>query len=242
MCICWSPFPNSSPITYINNHGRITHASKLTVLPRLSYDKTSNRNLLAGVFCQISTSPTSLPQGLRNHPAYADSTSPASPSYNDDSLPTYTSLTHPLHPPPLANEKSSQQSAPDVLHFLNHGTDSILSLSFRYGVPISALRRANGITSDHLLLARRTVLIPGEYYKGGVSLSPRPVEGEEEEARKGKIRRWMVACKVAEWVFLFLGCFRFAGVKGDVLRFLERKEADGIVPPRRIDTMSHSYT
>jgi hypothetical protein len=92
------------------------------------------------------------------------------------------------------------------------------------------------------LLARRTVLIPGEYYKGGVSLSPRPVEGEEEEARKGKIRRWMVACKVAEWVFLFLGCLCFGGVKGDVLRFLERKEADGIVSPRRIDTMSHFYT
>jgi hypothetical protein len=57
------------------------------------------------------------------------------------------------------------------------------------------------------LLARRTVVIPGEYYKGGVSLSPRPVEGEEEEARKGKIRRWMVACKVAEWVFPFLVWF-----------------------------------
>ncbi len=94
-----------------------------------------------------------------------------------------------------------------MLHFLNHSTDSVLSLSLRYGVPIGALRRANGITSDHLLLARRTVVIPGEFYKGGVSLSPRPVEGEEEEARKGKIRRWMVACKVAEWVPLSLISF-----------------------------------
>jgi len=32
-----------------------------------------------------------------------------------------------------------------------------------------------------------------------VSLSPRPVEGEEEEVRKAKVRRWMVACKVAEY-------------------------------------------
>ena len=44
------------------------------------------------------------------------------------------------------------------------------------------------------------MVIPGEYYKGGVSLSPRPVEGEEEERRKGIVRRWMVACKVAEYV------------------------------------------
>lgn len=42
-------------------------------------------------------------------------------------------------------------------------------------------------------------MIPGEFYKGGVSLSPRPIEGEEEERRKGIVRRWMVACKVAEY-------------------------------------------
>lgn len=32
-----------------------------------------------------------------------------------------------------------------------------------------------------------------------MSLSPRPIDGEEEELRKAKIRRWMVACKVAEY-------------------------------------------
>jgi hypothetical protein len=42
-------------------------------------------------------------------------------------------------------------------------------------------------------------LIPGEYYKGGVSLSPRPIEGEEEEMRKGKIRRFMTSCKVSDY-------------------------------------------
>ena len=85
-----------------------------------------------------------------------------------------------------------------MLHFLDPTRDTISSLSLRYGVPHEALRRTNGLFADHLLAARRTLLIPGEYYKGGVSLSPRPVEGEEEEIRKAKVRRWMVACKVAE--------------------------------------------
>lgn len=86
----------------------------------------------------------------------------------------------------------------DVLHFVDPSHDSILSLSLRYGVPSQALRRLNGLYADHLLAARRTILIPGEFYKGGVSLSPGPVDGEEEDIRKIKIRRWMVACKVAE--------------------------------------------
>lgn len=86
----------------------------------------------------------------------------------------------------------------DVLHFVDPSHDSVLSLSLRYGVPSQALRRLNGLYADHLIAARRTVLIPGEFYKGGVSLSPRPIDGEEEDMRKIKIRRWMVACKVAE--------------------------------------------
>lgn len=87
----------------------------------------------------------------------------------------------------------------DTLHFIDHEHDSIASLSLRYNVPAAALRRANNITSDHLLLARRTVIIPGEFYKAGVSLSPRPIEGEEEEQRKGKIRRFMTSCKVSDY-------------------------------------------
>ncbi|KAG6112854.1 hypothetical protein E4U13_004092 [Claviceps humidiphila] len=87
----------------------------------------------------------------------------------------------------------------DVLHFLNHDVDSVTSLSFRYGVPAAALRRANNLTSDHLLWGRRTICIPSKYYKGGLSLSPRPVDGEEEETRKNKIRRFMTACKVSDY-------------------------------------------
>ena len=66
-------------------------------------------------------------------------------------------------------------------------------------MPQDALRRKNSLFADHLLAARKTLLIPGEFYKGGVSLSPQPVEGEEEEQRKAKIRRWMVACKVSDY-------------------------------------------
>ncbi|CZR66125.1 uncharacterized protein PAC_16026 [Phialocephala subalpina] len=154
-------------------------------------------------FCQVSTTPSPLPQGPRDPPSYTPpssssklKSSPLSqdpPSYSDE-LPSYSSLANPHTPPP---EKG--QPAEDVLHFLDHQHDSMTSLSFRYNVPIAALRKANNITSDHLLLARRTVIIPAEYYKGGVSLSPRPVEGEEEERRKGIVRRWMVACKVSEY-------------------------------------------
>lgn len=86
----------------------------------------------------------------------------------------------------------------DVLHFLDPCQDTILSLSFRYGVPHDALRRKNNLFADHLLAARRTILIPGEFYRGGVSLSPEPMEDEEEQIEKTKIRRWMVACKVSE--------------------------------------------
>lgn len=156
-----------------------------------------------GPFCQISTAPTSLPQGLRDPPAYSpplsiNATSTNHPPSNVDELPAYTSLDF---DGPKINEKDdkiTKEPAEDVLHFLDPAHDTILSLSLRYGVPQDVLRRTNGLFADHLLAARRTILIPGEFYKGGVSLSPQPVEGEEEEIRKAKIRRWMVACKVAE--------------------------------------------
>ncbi|KAF4632383.1 hypothetical protein G7Y89_g5736 [Cudoniella acicularis] len=156
-------------------------------------------------FCQVSTTPSPLPQGLKEPPAYTlpsqSSTRPATVPPEEDELPTYASLTpNPSHPQPLAEKSSSSHPpAEDVLHFLDHSNDTLTSLSFRYSVPIPVLRRANNITSDHLLLARRSVIIPGEFYKDGVSLSPRPVEGEEEERRKAIVRRWMVACKVSEY-------------------------------------------
>jgi hypothetical protein len=92
-----------------------------------------------------------------------------------------------------------EEDAPDVLHFVDPMNDTIALLSIRYGVPPGVLRQTNGIYSDHLLAARKTILISGKYYKGGVSLNPRPVEGEEIDLKKSKIRRWMVACKIADY-------------------------------------------
>lgn len=142
--------------------------------------------------------PTTLPQGLKEPPSY---NTVATGSAERIPPPPYTASAS-RHAEPL-DEKSvsldGSTSAEDVLHFLNHRDDTVTSLSLRYGVPAAVLRRANNITSDHLLQGRRTIIIPGEYYKGGVSLSPRPIEGEEEEMRKAKIRRLMVACKVSEY-------------------------------------------
>jgi len=176
----------------------------LLYAPPISHKRTgwSAHNVTPGPFCQISTGPSSLPsQGLRDPPAYS---MPPSPQ------PAYAALASPRidDEPPAYSATNTYQTrkqeyplaapAEDVLHFLDPSQDTILSLSLRYGVPHDALRRKNNIFADHLLAARRTILIPGEFYKGGVSLSPEPLEDEEEEIRKTKVRRWMVACKVAE--------------------------------------------
>ena len=142
-------------------------------------------------YCQITTEPSALPQGLRDPPAYSEADKP--PSNIDDEPPAYSARSE-----QLPSEKAKEdEPAPDVLHFLTPN-DSMHSLGLAYGVPVNALRKTNNVYADNLLQGRRTVLIPGEYYKGGVSLSPRPLEGEEEEMKKQKIRRWMVGCKVAE--------------------------------------------
>ena len=148
-------------------------------------------------YCQITTEPSLLPQGLRDPPAYEETPLKVQRVEDDEleeELPAYSAH----QPKPVLDEKGRQEEpAPDVLHFVTQG-DSMNSLALAYGVPINALRRVNNVYSDHLVQGRRTLLIPGEYYKGGVSLSPSPPEGEEEEMKRGKVRRWMVGCKVAE--------------------------------------------
>ncbi|KAI0166520.1 hypothetical protein GGR57DRAFT_446975 [Xylariaceae sp. FL1272] len=157
-------------------------------------------------YCQISHTDYTLPPGLRDPPSYAASAVNASsrlappPPYS----PSAKGGPPPLTPQDEKLAAARDEPAEDILHFLDHDHDSINSLSLRYGVPAGALRRANNIHSDNLILGRRTVVIPGEHYKGGVSLSPRPVEGEDEEARKAKIRRWMVACKVHDYEIALL--------------------------------------
>ena len=148
-------------------------------------------------YCQISTEPSALPHGLRDPPAYSKSDEQETlrhPNDDDENPPAY-SVNSAYRPPP--EKQKPDEPAPDVLHFLTPN-DSTHSLALAYGVPINALRKTNNVYTDNLLQGRKTVLIPGEYYKGGVSLSPQPIDGEEEEMKKQKVRRWMVGCKVAE--------------------------------------------
>lgn len=147
-------------------------------------------------FCQISIEQSPLPQGLNDPPPYTPNPRELLRRSSDEELPAYSTLSFSQTTP---QKKPTEKPHEDVLHFLDHNQDTLYSLALRYGVPINALRKANNIASDHLLLARRTILIPGEYYKDGVSLNPRPIEGEEEELRKSKVRKWMVACKVSEY-------------------------------------------
>jgi hypothetical protein len=145
-------------------------------------------------YCQISTGPSALPpQGLREPPSYL----PPDEAHADDDLPPYSA--HNALQPQSEKSNPNHDNAPDVLHFVDTNNDSISSLALRYGVPADALRRTNKMYADHLLAARRTILIPGEFYKGGVSLSPRPLEGEEEEMKRTKLRKFMVTCKVSEY-------------------------------------------
>lgn len=144
-------------------------------------------------YCQITTEPSLLPQGLKDPPAYSsiDNNQPP-PNDDDEELPAYSS-----HAALQAPPEKQQPAAEDVLHFLKKD-DTLSSLSLAYKVPLPALRKANNLYADHLIQGRKTVIIPGEFYKGGVSLSPEPVEGEEEDLRKRKVRRFQVATKVAE--------------------------------------------
>ncbi|MCJ1341899.1 hypothetical protein MMC31_000077 [Peltigera leucophlebia] len=158
---------------------------------------------ILGPFCQTSNAPTSLPQRRHDPPPYSFSSASEVTPHNStlsklDELPAYSSLNFQTH---TGAEKGAhlKNDAEDVLHFLDPTKDTISSLSLRYNVPPEELRRNNALFADHLLAARRTVLIPGKFYKGGVSLSPRPINGEEDEIKKSKVRRWMVACKVAEY-------------------------------------------
>jgi hypothetical protein len=98
--------------------------------------------------------------------------------------------------PEQKDPEKNEEDAPDVLHFVDPANDTIDLLSIRYGVPASVLRKTNNIYADHLLAARKTILISGEYYKGGVAINPRPLDGEEMDMKKSKIRRFMVNCKV----------------------------------------------
>lgn len=153
-----------------------------------------------GPFCQNFTERDPLHQDVLDPPPYSSLPTPARVTQPpEEEPPSYFSLKNSkasLGNPILPSKTDTE----DVLHFIDPSKDSLSSLSLRYGVSQNELRRKNGLFADHLLVARQTIVIPGEFYKGGVSLSPVPVGGEEEEVRKSKIRRWMVACKVSRCV------------------------------------------
>lgn len=145
-------------------------------------------------YCQISSQPSALPsEGLRLPPSYRDNENATRaldlpPAY--DSLPprsqTLTDASSAARPP---------EDTEDTVHFLSPD-DSLHSLSLAYGVPQDILRKHNAIYSDSLLVARKFVLVPKAYYTGPpLSTPPDP----EEEERKNKVRRWMVATKCPEY-------------------------------------------
>ena len=174
-------------------------------------------------FCQISTGPSTLPQGLRDPPGY--DSRPGSPPHKKNNANIDRGINE--DEPPAYSARDTRRStiddepAPDVTHHL-HPSDSVQSLGLAYGVPLQILRQHNNLFTDHLLQGRRTVSIPGTHYKGE-SLSPNPVEGEEESERKAKVRRFMMQTKCHQYDMaeVYLG-----NAKGDVSRAIERWKDD----------------
>src|SRR5260370_23101267 len=76
-------------------------------------------------------------------------------------------------PPPSLETEKPEAKRPDVLHFIDPATDSVSSVAIRYGVPAAVPRRPNPLFSDHLRVARPTIVIPGGYH-ARAPLSPRP--------------------------------------------------------------------
>ncbi|PHH79087.1 hypothetical protein CDD80_5646 [Ophiocordyceps camponoti-rufipedis] len=183
-CTCATLLPSKASISAT----RLPCCARIVCAPCL---QTNRRFATCCPYCQVSTAPSPLPQGLRDPPAYRSVASTRASTASAVPPPP------PYSPSPAA--KARDKEASDIIHFLDHDHDTVSSLSLRYRVPASVLRRANNITSDQLLLGRKTILIPAQYCANGVSLSPCPVLGEEEELRKSKIRRFMIACKVADY-------------------------------------------
>jgi LysM repeat protein len=145
-------------------------------------------------FCQIAFGPNPLPaNGLRLPPAYP--TSSENGAHVPDELPpAYSSITGP------AVAGSQIPETDDVVHHLT-ADDSLSSLSLAYQVPTPVLRTHNGVYSDNLLSGRKWILIPRSHYQGPPLSSP---PNPEEEERKNRLRRWMVATKCPDYDFAVL--------------------------------------
>ncbi|KAK3399095.1 hypothetical protein B0T20DRAFT_392116 [Sordaria brevicollis] len=136
---------------------------------------------------------------------------PLPPPSSSESPPPYSTLPPSSSQPPAEQKK---EKIPDTIHHLLP-SDTLPSLSLRYSIPLPILLSHNNLplfslstssspfhsSSSALLFARgrRTISIPGEYNPSGISLSPNPVESDEEIERKRKIRKWMMTTKVADY-------------------------------------------
>lgn len=147
-------------------------------------------------FCQISSGPSALPKdGLRLPPSYTRTAPSSSHDIAEPPPPSYDDATTPRCVRVSERSTAHPHDTEDTLHFVS-GEDSLQSLSLAYQVPISILRQHNNLYSDQLLAARKWVLIPKSHYVGPpLSTPPNP----EEEERKTKLRRWMVATKCADY-------------------------------------------
>ncbi|KAL6252762.1 hypothetical protein RBB50_000481 [Rhinocladiella similis] len=160
-------------------------------------------------FCQVSSGPSALPKdGLRLPPSYSKTPistcrdgspppPPPPPSYDEA---TVISQRSPRRRTDLVNVSATNASPPsdteDTIHHVNGLDDTLASLSVAYNVPVPVLRQHNNLYSDTLLAARKWVLIPRSHYAGpALSTPPDP----EEEERKTKLRRWMVATKCPDY-------------------------------------------
>ncbi len=177
-------------------------------------------------FCQISSTPTALPQtGLRLPPSYTKvgtgetslrnllQESEAPPPY--ESLPRRGSASNPSAAPPT--------DTPDTVHHLSPN-DTLPALSLSYSVPINILRQHNNFPpsggADYLIAARKFLLIPASHYTGpSLSTPPDP----EEEERKNKLRRWMMATKCVDYSVAGL---YLKGAEWDVEVAVERFKGD----------------
>ncbi|KAI9651629.1 MAG: hypothetical protein M1831_000562 [Alyxoria varia] len=186
-------------------------------------------------YCQISTSDaSSLPSGgLRDPPSYTspprsppppeprnDQNTDEPPTY-DDALAASSNSTNNTHPSTTLFDDDIT-ARPDLIHHL-HTHDTLSSLAISYRIPSATLRTHNSLYSKNLFHARHTLSIPLSQSslplshfmdeKGQLqSLSPKPVDSEEERERKAQVRRFMVGakCKEYEIAELYLGQARAA--------------------------------
>lgn len=173
-----------------------------TAPPPASSTATTTKTTTTGKAAVAASPPRDLlPPDLRPPPPYRQRAASAGPAQNEPPPPYSAAAAAAVASTATAavTAGASEKDAP-VLHYLDHDRDTVASLSLRYNVPADALRRANRLAADHLLQARRVIQIPvAAAASAAVSLSPQPVEAEDETRRKAAIRRFMVACKVSDY-------------------------------------------